>query len=84
MLSVDSVTSKRRYGEINHFNWTTHDTTIRDQSVHHFAQVIWKKATKIGIGVAVHKETKFVYVVARYDTPVFHEQTRENVMPLIH
>jgi len=53
-----------------------------NSSVLHFVQVVWKKAKRIGVGIAIHKRLKFVYLVARYDEPIMKGEEKDNVMPV--
>ena len=42
--------------------------SINGKAVGHYTQVVWKKSTKVGVGMATTKVGKwtYIYVVARY------------------
>lgn len=69
-----------RYSEVKHYDYSTEAST-NNHSVEHFKQMVWKKARRVGVGIAVHKSLKFVYLVARYDAPIMVQEIKENVMP---
>ena len=67
------------YGEIKKYDFPS-SSGISDKT-RHFTQLIWKKSTKLGVGMATSKSGK-VYVVAHYipvGNVVGHFET--NVLP---
>ena len=65
---------------MKHYDYKTAAST-NNHSVEHFKQMVWKKARRMGVGIAVHKTLKFVYLVARYDTPIMAGEEKDNVLP---
>jgi hypothetical protein len=46
----------------------------------HFEQLVWKSNKKVGFGIAVHKLTKFVIVIGRYEIAPIAGQEKDNIM----
>ena len=68
-----------RYAEISNYDYAT-QKPVNGKETRHFEQLVWKSNEKVGFGIAVHKLTKFVIVIARYKTAPIAGQEKDNIM----
>ena len=50
------------YSQIDNYDFDTHDKKDQNaEEVNAFAQVVWKSSGKVGVGLALSGDCKFVY-----------------------
>ena len=81
-LQIDAIGEQATddwYKEIKFYNFSKPGFST---STGHFTQVVWKGSQKLGIGFAVTRDGKTLYVVAQYSPPGNYQgQFQQNVLP---
>ncbi|CAG5104882.1 Oidioi.mRNA.OKI2018_I69.chr1.g1634.t1.cds [Oikopleura dioica] len=54
------------YSGFYNYDFDTHDSKDGTGDVTNFTQIVWKGATKVGVGIAASRDGRSVYVVCRY------------------
>ena len=66
------------YDEIKYYNFNRPGFSSQTG---HFTQVVWKKSTRLGVGIGFSSDDRKVYVVTNYSPPGnFQGQFGENVL----
>ena len=81
-LQIDAIGAQATddwYKEIKFYNFNQPGFFM---STGHFTQVVWKGSQKLGLGFALTRDGKTLYVVAQYSPPGnFRGQFEQNVLP---
>lgn len=76
--------TKNWYGEIASYNFSNPQYS---ESTGHFTQMVWRSTHKMGVGVALSRDGREVYIVANYypaGNIINHGYFESNVLPAKH